>query len=368
MYRLTDIWGNTRVTYADDNGDGVVGTSEIRREQNYYPGGLEHRGYNGAMSGVKNNLKTYQGQEFTEDLGLNTHEWRYRISDPATLRFWQIDPLAEDYYYNATYAFAENKLGMGTELEGAEIHTWLQQKAVEDAVRNPSGVGAHTIGVSQGLANTVTDVVDAVSNPVQTLKGAGNAALWLAVGSQFSEQVDGALGTNSSGAGDAILNSVVQGGNNLINGNGIERGTTIGEIGGAALGTKGLNATFKGAATILKGTKAATTTTALANYYPANNGALGRVTTTTLEVGQQIDRFGNLGGKYFSPTGTPLLKRALPAGANTSIYNSFEVTKPFSVQQSTVAPAFGKVGTGTQYFSPFLNAEELLKGGFIKSN
>ncbi|MGS2762773.1 DUF6443 domain-containing protein [Sinomicrobium sp. M5D2P9] len=121
VYRLTDIWGNTRITYADDNSDGIVGASEIRREQNYYPGGLEHRGYNGAMSGVKNNLKTYQGQEFTEDLGLNTHEWRYRISDPATLRFWQIDPLAEDYYYNSTYAFQENKLGLGVELEGAEL-------------------------------------------------------------------------------------------------------------------------------------------------------------------------------------------------------------------------------------------------------
>ena len=127
VYRLTDIWGNTRITYADDNGDGDVGASEIRREQNYYPGGLEHTGYNSSMYGVKNNLKTYQGQEFTDDLGLNTHEWRYRISDPATLRFWQIDPLAENYVYNSTYAFQENKLGMGTELEGKELREWWNQ-------------------------------------------------------------------------------------------------------------------------------------------------------------------------------------------------------------------------------------------------
>ena len=73
------------------------------------------------LSGVKNNLKTYQGQEFTEDLGLNSHEWRFRMSDPAIGRFWQIDPLAEDYVYNSTYAFQENKLGMGIELEGAEL-------------------------------------------------------------------------------------------------------------------------------------------------------------------------------------------------------------------------------------------------------
>ncbi len=121
VYQLKDIWGNTRITYADDNNNGSVSTSEIRREQNYYPFGLQHKGYNIGSYGVKNNLKTYQGQEFTEDFGLNTHEWRYRVSDPATGRFWQIDPLAEDYMYNSTYAFQENKMGMGVELEGLEL-------------------------------------------------------------------------------------------------------------------------------------------------------------------------------------------------------------------------------------------------------
>ena len=122
VYRYADVWGNTRITYADDNNDGNIdASSEIRREQNYYPFGLEHKGYNNVSYGVKNNLKTYQKQEFTEDLGLNTHEWKYRVSDPAIGRFWQIDPLAEDYMYNSTYAFQENKLGSGVELEGLEV-------------------------------------------------------------------------------------------------------------------------------------------------------------------------------------------------------------------------------------------------------
>jgi len=121
VYQYKDIWDNVRITYSDDNNDGSVDASEIRREQNYYPFGLEHRGYNNAIQGVKNNLKTYQGQEFTEDLGLNTHEWKYRVSDPATGRFWQVDPLAEDYTYNSPYAFQENKMGMGVELEGLEF-------------------------------------------------------------------------------------------------------------------------------------------------------------------------------------------------------------------------------------------------------
>lgn len=121
VYRLKDIWGNTRITFSDDNSNGSVTSSEIRKEQNYYPFGLEHQGYNNSSYGVENNLKTYQGQEFTKDLQLNTHEWKYRMSDPAIGRFWQIDPLSEDYTYNSTYAFQENKMGLGIELEGAEL-------------------------------------------------------------------------------------------------------------------------------------------------------------------------------------------------------------------------------------------------------
>lgn len=151
VYQLKDIWRNTRITYADDNNDGTITTSEIRREQNYYPFGLEHKGYNGASYGVKNNLKTYQDQEFTEDLGLNTHEWRYRISDPTIGRFWQIDPLAEDYNYNSTYAFQENKLGMGIELEGLELVEWAMDNIWHGAMGQPRGGN-----MSHRLDNTPT--------------------------------------------------------------------------------------------------------------------------------------------------------------------------------------------------------------------
>jgi len=87
---------------------------------NYYPFGLEHKGYN-ENTLQEYNHKQYQGQEFTKELGLDIHEWKYRISDPAIGRFWQVDPLAEDYVYNSVYAFQENKMGMGVELEGLEL-------------------------------------------------------------------------------------------------------------------------------------------------------------------------------------------------------------------------------------------------------
>jgi hypothetical protein len=42
----------------------------------------------------------YQKQERVEDFGLNIDFFKYRPSDPVLGRFWQIDPLAEQYVYN----------------------------------------------------------------------------------------------------------------------------------------------------------------------------------------------------------------------------------------------------------------------------
>ncbi len=96
--------------------------NEIVSETNYYPFGLAHKGYNEHVKGsyLGENWK-YQGQERTPEMDLNIDEWKYRVSDPAIGRFWQIDPLAESYVYNSTYAFQENKIGLGYELEGLEL-------------------------------------------------------------------------------------------------------------------------------------------------------------------------------------------------------------------------------------------------------
>ena len=143
IYMLTDMWQNNRISFADNDRDGKIDYTlnsididgdgdnheEIRRIQHYYPMGYTWQGVDDIVRGAKNNLKTYQSQELTEDLGLNIHEWRYRISDPQLGRFWQIDPLAEKYDYNSTFAFQENKFGIGTELEGKEIREWLNNAA-----------------------------------------------------------------------------------------------------------------------------------------------------------------------------------------------------------------------------------------------
>ena len=127
VYQYKDQVENVRLWYADLNKDGEINpNTEILREQNYYPFGMFHSGYNHALSGMRNNIATYQGQEYTEDFGVNVHEWKYRFSDPSIGRFWSIDPLAEQYSYQSPYNFSENRVIDAFELEGLEkvsIHT-----------------------------------------------------------------------------------------------------------------------------------------------------------------------------------------------------------------------------------------------------
>jgi RHS repeat-associated protein len=122
VYQYTDIWNNVRLSYSDADLNGAIDpNTEIIQERNFYPFGLVHKGYNSVVNGTENNHNTYQGQEISKELGYNMLEFRYRHYDPSIGRFVTIDPLAEDYTYNSTYAFQENKLGMGIELEGAEL-------------------------------------------------------------------------------------------------------------------------------------------------------------------------------------------------------------------------------------------------------
>jgi RHS repeat-associated protein len=64
----------------------------------------------------------FQGQEVDNEwLGLgNSYAFTYRIHDARTGRFYSVDPLADKYPWNSSYAFSENRVIDGIELEGRE--------------------------------------------------------------------------------------------------------------------------------------------------------------------------------------------------------------------------------------------------------
>ena len=49
------------------------------------------------------------------------HAFEYRMHDTRIGRFWSVDPLAGKFPWNSPYAFAENRVVDGMELEGLEV-------------------------------------------------------------------------------------------------------------------------------------------------------------------------------------------------------------------------------------------------------
>lgn len=90
-----------------------------------YPFGLTMAGISSKATGGVESKQKFQGQElaqneFSDGSGLVMYEFKWRMGDPQIGRFWQIDPLADKYVYNSTYAFSENKVTNHVELEGLE--------------------------------------------------------------------------------------------------------------------------------------------------------------------------------------------------------------------------------------------------------
>ena len=138
-YFLKDHLGNVRLVVTDQAGV----YSPILEETHYYPFGLAMAGISSQQGNptLANKDKTFQGQKFDDDLGLNWVEFKYRNHDPQIGRFIEIDPLSDKYVYNSTYAFSENKVTSHVELEGLEAES-ISEAYKDQVIRNQNEANA----------------------------------------------------------------------------------------------------------------------------------------------------------------------------------------------------------------------------------
>jgi len=100
--------------------------SEIVEENNYYPFGLKHKGYNNVVNGTENMYK-FNGKELEEDLGLNTYDYGARSYMPDVVRWRSIDPHADSYFSVTPYSsFANNPISF-VDPTGKDILFWQWQ-------------------------------------------------------------------------------------------------------------------------------------------------------------------------------------------------------------------------------------------------
>ncbi len=128
----------------------------------------------------------FQGQEKDDEIKGegNSLNYRYRMHDPRVGRFFAVDPLFKQYEYNSTYAFSENRVIDGIDLEGLEfapmVRVALSNNGVRPALQVPrSNVSSgRNVRTNFEWRGTVKPVVESVVKTSAKLPS--GRPMWLA--------------------------------------------------------------------------------------------------------------------------------------------------------------------------------------------
>jgi RHS repeat-associated protein len=79
----------------------------------------------------------FQGQEKDDEIKGegNSLNYKYRMHDPRIGRFFAVDPLAPKYPHNSPYAYSENRVIDGVELEGLEVKLVFNSKYLSEEMK-----------------------------------------------------------------------------------------------------------------------------------------------------------------------------------------------------------------------------------------
>jgi RHS repeat-associated protein len=92
----------------------------IVEESNYYPFGLQHKGYNNVVNGTEHPY-TYNGKEEQNELGLNWLDFGARNYDASLGRWMNLDPLSENYSATSPYVYALNNPMFFVDPDGRDV-------------------------------------------------------------------------------------------------------------------------------------------------------------------------------------------------------------------------------------------------------
>ena len=117
-YELTNHLGNVMAVISDKASSTAEPT--VVSLSDYYPFGMTEpgRNWNADAEGYRYG---FQGQDRERELwGGEASFFTFRISDNRLGRFFSVDPLSSKFPWNSSYAFSENRLIDGVEMEGLE--------------------------------------------------------------------------------------------------------------------------------------------------------------------------------------------------------------------------------------------------------
>ncbi|RLJ99619.1 RHS repeat-associated core domain-containing protein [Tenacibaculum discolor] len=217
VYQYKDHLGNVRLSYTDNNNDGIIQTSgtssEIIEENHFYPFGLKHKGYNGNVSSIGNSVAQkfkFNGKEFEQSLGLNLYEYGARMYDPSTALFTSIDPKADVYSNQSPYIYAANNPIFYEEKNG-EFPLPPGWKKFARAALNYLGDATKGSSVSQLYVGWMSAGVESLSDTQTDSEDYANRTATGIAQAMDGDYKSAAINLNVEGAGDmAAMNTTVQ--------------------------------------------------------------------------------------------------------------------------------------------------------------
>ncbi|SIT20346.1 RHS repeat-associated core domain-containing protein [Chryseobacterium ureilyticum] len=150
IYNYTDHLGSIRLSYFH-NGSGV----EVLEENNYYPFGLKHEGYNNLAGSRAYNYK-YNGKELQET-GMYDYGARMYMADLG--RWGVVDPLSETSRRWSTYAYAFNNPIRFIDPDGRQGTDWVHNRETNQIYWNNDATSQATAGANEtylGKSGTYT--------------------------------------------------------------------------------------------------------------------------------------------------------------------------------------------------------------------
>ncbi len=183
IYQYKDHLGNTRLSYAWNT---TINSIDVLDKNDYYPFGMNHLDSNAGSFVGESSYKNYkyQGQELQET-GFYSFKWRNYMPDVG--RFFNIDPLAESFPYNSTYAFAENRVIDGRELEGLE---WVSTKNDQGVTTNRQLTVSITNSSTKLNDKQFNKLVESVKTNFSKTYGADGATASLVISDKGTIKVD----------------------------------------------------------------------------------------------------------------------------------------------------------------------------------
>jgi RHS repeat-associated protein len=209
-YVLKDHLGNSRVSFSDTDGNGLVTPSEILSNTDYYPMGMIHHGEYVLNSNY--NFK-YQGKEKLAFTGYNMYDFGSRMYDASVGRWFNTDPQNQ---FSSPYLAMGNNWINGVDPDGEFFVPILMGAALGgmfNAVMTDLSGGDFRKGFLNGaIAGAIGGAAGAYASSLTSfsklgigfIRGAAEAAVQGAAGG-FTSGIAGTF-INNGNIGDALGN------------------------------------------------------------------------------------------------------------------------------------------------------------------